>query len=94
MKSIVFVVIVLIGIAIAARSGRTEVASAPPAETQLETIADEAATEIADESPGIALSKQSVKACRDRCAAACVRCMKANGKGCSAKKSSCYMGCN
>lgn len=103
MKILVFVGLLFVGVVVATGTGRGDVGLAPPSATEV-GVENEAQPQpqppqsglpdLDDDAAPLTLSKQSVKACRDRCSAACTRCMKANGKGCSAKKSSCYMGCN
>lgn len=106
MKALLFTALLFVGIAGAALSTQSradtvdapaDLSSAPRSgagEVQPPAVEDAGQRELGTNADPVALSKQSVKACRDRCSAACTRCMKANGKACSATKSGCYMHCN
>jgi hypothetical protein len=96
MKALCFAAFVLVGLTIAI------VPSASRADTTtVDTITAPESVDppscanpsLADDIDAVTLSKDSIKACRDRCFKDGMACLKAGGKDCSGKKIRCYQAC-
>jgi hypothetical protein len=99
MKALCFAAFVLVGLTIAIVPGASRADStsvdtvSAPAPDRADQIDPPSCANVADDTEAITLSKDSVKACRDRCFQEGMRCIKANGKDCSGKKIRCYQAC-